>query len=189
MSIDTNSTPEMQDAPKRSWLTPGNIVLLVGIIAVALVFGVALAQRNKGQPTEGPAPDFTLTTLDGEQVTLSSLRGKVVLINFWASWCVPCEDEAPSLQAAWERYRGQDVVFLGVAWTDTERGARAFMAEYGQDYPNGLDLGTKIAELYGITGVPETFIVDKKGNVRAFYPTTITQDTIAENIDTLLAEG
>ena len=118
--------PTPTDAPKRG-IGMGGIVLLVGVVAVAAVFGLALIDRNAGQPTSGPAPDFTLTTLDGQDVRLSDLRGQVVVINFWASWCVPCRDEAPALQAVWERYRDRGVVLLGVAWTDTERNARAFI--------------------------------------------------------------
>jgi cytochrome c biogenesis protein CcmG, thiol:disulfide interchange protein DsbE len=180
--------PTPTDAPKRG-IGMGGIVLLVGVVAVAAVFGLALIDRNAGQPTSGPAPDFTLTTLDGQDVRLSDLRGQVVVINFWASWCVPCRDEAPALQAVWERYRDRGVVLLGVAWTDTERNARAFIDEFSQNYPNGLDLGTRIGELYGITGVPETFIVDQQGQVVGFYPIALQQDQLAAVIESVLAGG
>ncbi|HUN10486.1 MAG TPA: TlpA disulfide reductase family protein [Aggregatilineales bacterium] len=180
--------PTPADAPKRG-IGMGGIVLLVGVVAVAAVFGLALIDRNAGQPTSGPAPDFTLTTLDGQDVRLSDLRGQVVVINFWASWCVPCRDEAPALQAVWERYRDRGVVLLGVAWTDTERNARAFIDEFSQNYPNGLDLGTRIGELYGITGVPETFIIDQQGQVVGFYPIALQQDQLAAVIESVLAGG
>ncbi|MBN8593211.1 MAG: TlpA family protein disulfide reductase [Anaerolineae bacterium] len=180
--------PTPTDAPKRG-IGMGGIVLLVGVVAVAAVFGLALIDRNAGQPTSGPAPDFTLTTLDGQDVRLSDLRGQVVVINFWASWCVPCRDEAPALQAVWERYRDRGVVLLGVAWTDTERNARAFIDEFSQNYPNGLDLGTRIGELYGITGVPETFVIDQQGQVVGFYPIALQQDQLAAVIESVLAGG
>lgn len=180
--------PTPSVAPKRG-IGMGGIVLLVGVVAVAAVFGLALIDRNAGQPTSGPAPDFTLTTLDGQDVRLSDLRGQVVVINFWASWCVPCRDEAPALQAVWERYRDRGVVLLGVAWTDTERNARAFIDEFSQNYPNGLDLGTRIGELYGITGVPETFIIDQQGQVVGFYPIALQQDQLAAVIESVLAGG
>jgi cytochrome c biogenesis protein CcmG, thiol:disulfide interchange protein DsbE len=180
--------PTPTDAAKRG-IGMGGMVLLVGVVAVAAVFGLALIDRNAGQPTSGPAPDFTLTTLDGQDVRLSDLRGQVVVINFWASWCVPCRDEAPALQAVWERYRDRGVVLLGVAWTDTERNARAFIDEFSQNYPNGLDLGTRIGELYGITGVPETFVIDQQGQVVGFYPIALQQDQLAAVIESVLAGG
>jgi cytochrome c biogenesis protein CcmG, thiol:disulfide interchange protein DsbE len=180
--------PTPTDAPKRG-IGMGGIVLLVGVVAVAAVFGLALIDRNAGQPTSGPALDFTLTTLDGQDVRLSDLRGQVVVINFWASWCVPCRDEAPALQAVWERYRDRGVVLLGVAWTDTERNARAFIDEFSQNYPNGLDLGTRIGELYGITGVPETFVINQQGQVVGFYPIALQQDQLAAVIESVLAGG
>lgn len=160
---------EIPEQPARRGLSLGSIVLLVGVVMVAAVFGLALLRQNQTQPESGPAPDFTLTTLDGGQIKLSALKGRVVLINFWASWCVPCRDEAPVLEAVWQQYKDKEVVFVGVAYTDTENGARAFLGEFNTTYPNGLDIGTKISELYNIEGVPETFIIDRDGNVAKFF--------------------
>lgn len=163
-----NEQDLQQPAPSRG-LGIGSIVLLVGVVLVALVFGFALARQNQTQPESGPAPDFTLTLLDGSSVRLADLRGKVVVINFWASWCGPCRDEAPVLENVWNAYKDKDVVFLGVAYTDTEQGARQFLAEYNSTFPNGLDIGTKISELYNIQGVPETFIINRNGEVTQFF--------------------
>lgn len=162
--------------------------VIVPIVLVLAVFGLGLNRQQNRQPTSGPAPDFTLTTFDGQQIRLSELRGKVVLINFWASWCVPCHQEAPELEAAWQRYKDRGVVFVGVAWSDFERDAKAFIAKYSNTYPNGLDLRTKISDLYGITGVPETFIVDRQGIVRHFVPQALTEKQIVEFIEPLLAQ-
>jgi cytochrome c biogenesis protein CcmG, thiol:disulfide interchange protein DsbE len=185
--LDFLTEPQVEETPvPRRGLSLGSIVLLIGVVLVALVFGFALARQNRTQPETGPAPDFTLTMLDGSQVRLADLKGKVVVVNFWASWCGPCRDEAPALQSVWEKYQDKNVVILGVAYTDTERGAKAFMEEFGQTYPNGLDIGTKISELYAIQGVPETFIINPKGEVAVFMMVPLTEETLSANIDKVL---
>ena len=178
---------EAPPEPRRG-LSVGSIVLLVGITLTAIVFGIALARQNQTQPTSGPAPDFTLTTMDGGQLRLSDQRGKIVVVNFWASWCIPCHNEAPILQTIWEQYRDRGVVVVGVAYTDTESGAREFIQQYGQTYPNGLDVGTRISELYNITGVPETFIIDQDGNVAEFIISEVNEIGLRTTLDDLLEE-
>jgi cytochrome c biogenesis protein CcmG/thiol:disulfide interchange protein DsbE len=152
-----------------------------------LFFGLLRSQQGPVR-VGSPAPDFTLTTFDGRPITLSDLRGKVVLVNFWASWCKPCEQEAADLESAWRFYapRG-DVVFLGVDWTDTEKNALAYLERFDITYPNGPDLGTRISQAYRTTGVPETYIIDKDG-VLAFYKLSpfLSLDEIKRAIDPLL---
>ena len=109
-------------------------------------------------------PDFTLRTFEDEEIVLSDLRGKVVVVNFWASWCNPCKDEAAELQEAWEYYQpGGEVVFLGVDWTDTDAEAAEYLEMFQITYPNGPDYGTRISQEFRITGVPETYIIDRDG--------------------------
>lgn len=110
------------------------------------------------------APDFTLRTFDGATLRLADLRGQPVLVNFWASWCPPCRDEAPLLERTWRAYRGQGVAFVGVDIWDAEPDARRFLQEFGVTYPNGPDPGT-VALDYGLTGIPETFFIDRQGQV------------------------
>jgi cytochrome c biogenesis protein CcmG/thiol:disulfide interchange protein DsbE len=137
----------------------------LGALLVLLFFGLLNAQQ--GPIGVGKvAPDFSLTTFDGQQYTLSDLRGKVIVINFWASWCKPCEQEAADLETAWRQYQQRDdVIFLGIAWTDTERNSLEYLTRFDITYPNGPDLGTRISQAYRITGVPETYIVDKDGTL------------------------
>ncbi len=180
-----NDLLEKSSARRRNSFGPGSIVLITGIVLVAVVFGVALGRRNLSQPTSGPAPDFNLTTFDGEQFRLFEQRGKVVVINFWASWCIPCRDEAPILQSVWERYRDQGVVLVGVAYLDSDQDSRAFIEEFGITYPNGPDTGTRISRDYRIQGVPETFVVDQNGHIVEFIIAPVQPgqlDTILDRI-------
>jgi cytochrome c biogenesis protein CcmG/thiol:disulfide interchange protein DsbE len=167
--------------------------LLQGIIwgaigLVLLVMGIGLVRSFVAQPDTGAAPDFTITTFDGDSITLSAQRGKVVVINFWASWCVPCEQEAPDLEKTWEKYRDQGVLFIGVDYVDSEEKARAFIARYGITYPNGPDLRTEISDLYHIRGVPETFIVDRDGQIVFFAQEPLTYAKLSAGIDQALGK-
>ncbi len=140
-----------------------SVVIGVGLLAL-LAFALLSPDGGRPQPGE-PAPDFSLTLLDGSEISLSDLRGQVVVINFWASYCGPCRQEAPELQAVWERYKGAGVVLLGLSYKDAEDASRAFLEDLGITYLNGADRRGKIGRAYGITAVPETFVIDAEGKV------------------------
>jgi cytochrome c biogenesis protein CcmG/thiol:disulfide interchange protein DsbE len=145
--------------------------LLVGLLAVVAI-GLVRAQQGTAQPDDR-VPGFSLPLYSGyefngaSQVQLSDLAGKVVVLNFWASWCKPCELEAADLQAAWKYYEpsGQ-VIFLGADYVDTEPEARAYLKKFGIGYPNGPDLGTKVSQLFRIKGVPETYFIGLDGTIK-----------------------
>lgn len=141
------------------------IVAVVVALALLALLTYGVVGQGQGPLDKGPAPDFTLTTFDGQTISLSDYRGQVVVINFWASWCPPCRDEAPVLERVWRRYRDQGVVFIGVDYVDTEPEALAYIAEFDITYPNGPDLGSRAAKDYHIQGVPETFFVTKAGHI------------------------
>lgn len=144
-------------------------VLLWGSLALFLiVLGLGLQRAQQGQVNEGQkAPDFTLTTFSGETYQLKELTGKVVLVNFWASWCESCKPEARDLEQAWRDYQDRDdVLFLGVDYVDTRPEAMAYLDQFDITYPNGPDKGTKISQSFRIKGVPETYIIDQRGRIR-----------------------
>jgi cytochrome c biogenesis protein CcmG/thiol:disulfide interchange protein DsbE len=129
-----------------------------------------LLRNQEGPVTVGEtAPNFTLTTFEGDQISLEDLKGKVVVLNFWASWCKPCEEEAAELETAWRIYQPRDdVVFLGVDYVDTETEAMVYLEKFDVTYPNGPDLRTQISQAFRIRGVPETYIIDRDGKLAAF---------------------
>jgi cytochrome c biogenesis protein CcmG/thiol:disulfide interchange protein DsbE len=161
------------------------VLLVVGLIAL---LGWGLVQGNSGPRQAGPAPDFSLQTFEGQTITLSQFQGQVVVINFWASWCIPCREEARYLESTWRNYQDQGVVFIGVNWVDTNKEALAFLDEYGITYYNGVDLGTKIAQAYRLQGIPETFFVDKTGTLRGVHIGAFQPPQLDEKIQELLNE-
>ncbi|MFN8445079.1 MAG: TlpA disulfide reductase family protein [Caldilineaceae bacterium] len=174
-SVETEASSLAEPAAPTQQMTPQNMsrqttLWRFAIFAVLLVFigflavGLRNMNRSGGRPT-GQAPDFEITTFEGETIRLSELRGKRVVINFWASWCIPCRSEAPILESASQRYSDKDVVFLGLDYLDQDHKAKEFLKEFGVSYPNGPDLQSDAARNYGITGVPETFFVGPDGNI------------------------
>jgi len=158
------------------------------ILSLLGLLGWGLRETRAGPVQSGLAPDFTLTSFDGESLTLSELRGQVVVINFWASWCPPCREEAAYLERTWRKYKDQGVVFIGVDYLDTETEALAYIEEFDITYFNGPDLRTKIAQAYKIQGVPETFYVTKNGELRGLKIGALVPPELDQKIETLLAE-
>ena len=170
---------------RKSVLIPMAFALVLALLGL-LAWGLKKAQA--GPVDSGLAPDFSLTGFDGRKVTLSQLRGQVVIINFWASWCPPCREEAAYLEQTWRKYKDQGVVFIGVDYVDTKKEALAYIQEFDITYINGPDLETAISDAYNIQGVPETFYVSKSGQLRGVHIGPLKSPELDEKIEELLAE-
>ncbi|HXV48904.1 MAG TPA: TlpA disulfide reductase family protein [Candidatus Binatia bacterium] len=140
--------------------------LVIAPILALLAFGFTRDAKYIRSPLLAkPAAPFTVTLFDGKKVALEDLRGKAVFLNFWASWCTPCRDEARDLEAAWQKVKDKDRVFLGVALQDNDKDSREFLKEFDVTYPNGKDESGKIAVDYGTWGIPESFFIDPQGRI------------------------
>ena len=167
MNMDETITNPAEKPTGTGFPRLWRLLAWVGLFAMLVVVAMVLLRKQQGPVTLGQKPpSFTLTTFDGQNIGPADMSGKVVLVNFWASWCKPCEQEAADLQSAWEYYQPRgDVLFLGIAWTDTEPASLAYIKKFAITYPNGPDLGTAISQAYRTTGVPETYIIDRDGNL------------------------
>lgn len=159
---DTVLVPKPVQSKSRLLVLGASAVIMVLILGL---LALVTSQRMAGALASGTAPDFELETFGGETIRLSELRGKPVIVNFWASWCIPCREEAPLLQSTWLKYKDQGLVLIGVDYVDTDSEAKKFMEEFGITYPNGPDIGTRISQAYRITGVPESYFITREGKL------------------------
>ena len=182
MENQTAETAQPSAAQARHlpvWVIALAFLILAGFMAL---IGWGLRRSMQGGILVGdPVPQFAVTTFDGQTLNTADYSGKVIVLNFWASWCKPCEAEARELEEAYQKYKpGGDVVFLGLAWTDTEPKSLAYLERFNVTYSNGPDLATKISQMFRITGVPETYFIDRQGRLAYFKkgPFASTQEII-----------
>jgi cytochrome c biogenesis protein CcmG/thiol:disulfide interchange protein DsbE len=166
--------------------------LVVGLVLIALLGLMIWGIGKRAAGTVGsvpvavrPAPAFSLTLLDGTPFDLSAARGKPVVVNFWASWCIPCEEEAAVLEQGSRAYRDR-AVFIGVNVQDTEPLARDFMRRFGVTYPNGRDSTGAISVDYGMSGVPETYFIDREGQLVRKWQGALDEARLRSFLDDLL---
>jgi cytochrome c biogenesis protein CcmG, thiol:disulfide interchange protein DsbE len=167
--------------------------LIAAVLTAPMVAILALGFGRNPQAVpsvlEGKAaPSFALSSLDGKPLTSDELRGKPVVLNFWASWCQPCMVEHEALQNA-ARALGDKVHFLGVVFQDSPANAKEYLAQRGNVFPQLLDPTSKLAIDFGVAGVPESFFLDKNGVVRRKHVGVLTEELIATQVMPLLGEG
>ncbi|MBI2917397.1 MAG: redoxin domain-containing protein [Chloroflexi bacterium] len=181
---------------KRMWLAIAGLVPLLALIGL-LGWGLArtggkgglLINSQLGEVTirQGPARPFSLTLMDGRPLALEELKGKVVMVDFWASWCIPCRQEAPELEKAYQKYRQRGVEFVGVAIWDSRSEVLRFMQKYGVDYPVALDEKGVAAIDYGVTGIPEKYFISRDGRLLRKFIGPSSEGQLSSVLDELLA--
>jgi cytochrome c biogenesis protein CcmG, thiol:disulfide interchange protein DsbE len=169
------------------WLIPLGTIPVLALLA----YGFRVNPREIPSPLVGrPATAFALKAYDGTPVSLERLRGKVVVLNFWASWCIPaCYEEAPALERAWRAYRDRDVVVVGVDIQDTPEAGEKFLRQFNLSFPNAPDPGGKVSIDYGVYGVPETFFIDRAGRIRAKHVGAVTDEVFRATVEPLVGRA
>jgi cytochrome c biogenesis protein CcmG/thiol:disulfide interchange protein DsbE len=188
-SGEKQSSDTRRFSPKTLGLAVGAVAIIgfVVLMAIGLLNKAPVTGRSGYTRVNKPAPDFSLPLLDGIELRLSDHLGHPVVINFWASWCLPCREESPALQRTWRSYESKDVLLVGVNIQDTESDARAYIEEFGLTFPNGMDRDGKITIEYGVIGLPVTFFLDGDGIVRRRWVGAISEAQLTAWVDELVA--
>ena len=168
------------------WLLPAAALPVLALLA----YGFRVDPRDIPSPlVDRPAGAFVLTSYAGEPMSLEAHRGRIVVVNFWASWCHPaCYQEAPVLERNWRAYRDRGVAVLGVDIQDKADAAKKFIADFSLTFPNALDPTGRVSVDYGVYGVPETFFIDGRGRIRAKHVGAVTDEVFRREVERLLAE-
>lgn len=175
----------------RHWRTV--VVVLAPLVLFTVLLASGLGNDPRALPSEligQPAPAFHLPRLDAKgSIDLEDLGGQVVVVNYWASWCLPCREEHQAISEAWGRYRERGVVVLGVLFEDTAEGGLGFRDELGGDWPLATDPGSRTAIAYGVFGVPETFVIGPDGTITAKTTGAVTYEWLTDEIENALRDG
>ena len=167
-------------------------LLNVGLLALILTQLLTPATHSVTDPLVGhPAPNFTLVLLHSESgksaLSLSNLKGRPIVLNFWASWCQPCKEELPLLENAWKQMQAQkkNIVFLGIDFQESNSDASSFLLQHGITYLAGLDTDGSIANKYGVSSLPQTIFIDRNGTVTSREPQELTTQDLSRNLQSI----
>ena len=196
---DISTAPPAQT---RTGTRKRNLIILLSAIPIAALFALLAwgVVRSGGTPggfginskfgeislDQQPAREFVAEDLNGETVSLDDLKGKVVMLDFWSSWCPPCRREAPALAQVYREYEGKNVEFIGVAIWDDRRDVEQYIEEFDLPYPNLLDDKGRIAINYGVSGIPEKYFIDTAGNLDTKFVGPTRLDDLRSVLDKLL---
>lgn len=186
MTADTVTETTSSDSPAKRGGFARLFILIIAVAFVALL-AYGLISGGDQRVEAGMAPGFTLTDFDGTTWNSDELRGQVVVVNFWATWCLSCKDEAVDLEMAWRDYRDKGVLFLGVDYLDQEPRNLEYIEQYGITYPNGPDIQGRIYNAYGVQGLPETFVITPDGEISEVFIGAVTQQQLSAAIDKALS--
>jgi cytochrome c biogenesis protein CcmG/thiol:disulfide interchange protein DsbE len=171
-------------------MTWKKVLIPLASVPVILLLAYGFRTDPKAIPSplvQKPAPEFRLTAYGGGDISLAALKGKPVVLNFWASWCYPaCYEEAPLLEATWRKFRDQGLMVVGVDIQDKEANAQEFIRRFGFTFPNAPDPGSKVSIDYGVYGVPETFFVDRHGRIAYKHVGALTPALMEAQVQALL---
>jgi len=166
------------------------VAAVLPLVLLALLAAGLLLRGTGASPTAigGLAPAFSLTDLDGNPIHLADLRGRPVIVNFWASWCMPCVEEFPLLREAAERHEADGLVVVGIVYRDRSEAAREFMARNRGTWAAAMDPDERVAEAYGILGPPETFFIGRDGKIVARQLGQFTAASLDEKVAAIMSE-
>jgi cytochrome c biogenesis protein CcmG/thiol:disulfide interchange protein DsbE len=171
-----------------------SVIAMVAFVVIGFLGLLVWGMLNK-EPITGlsgitmvdrPAPGFVLQTFQGDTISLADLRDRPMVINFWASWCPPCRDEAPLLERTWRTYKNRDLIFLGVNIQDRKEDAVSYMREFDITFPNGPDPTGEITINYGVSGLPVTFFVSRDGKVVRRWVGALEHSVLIRSIEEIM---
>jgi peroxiredoxin len=171
----------------RYWSRRLLFIVMLSLVGYALYQSVAQGEGKRPEPGH-PAPHFQLTTMDGKEVSLDDYKGKVVMLNFWGSWCEPCREEMPALESVYEKYKDQGFVVLGINIAETEFTANAFTKQMGTTFPILMDRQRDVVKLYDVVPIPSSFFIDRQGMIKKKIEAPLTVEQLEQIVRPMLPQ-